>query len=303
MGHGCPAARTHAKPVAKGARQVGPLRVVGPRDVLDVVQSRLVLDVQEPPLVEVPGKDSGAAGELEVLVRLVDRYPQAKPREVRGLALAHRGVDDIPGASECAPRRRAIGLEPQIRAQSERASDPNVGLERHGSAGLDGVCGSDRHARTPGQFAKGPSTVESGGSKLDSCASGHPRQGGVGGRCGSNRIRHSTRIEQGRPYRAVTSPREVPDRPSDGHGVRESSRFPVPRRRRPREWHRLVQPAWNSDASQTKRARPEAGPSLFCDERRASCPELPVAAPSRGSRSRWAGHRVVRRTRCRGHRR
>jgi hypothetical protein len=60
-------------------REVLPLGVVGAGGLLQVGESRPVLDVEQ--VLLVPSEDVRAARELVVLVRLIDRDPDARSRK------------------------------------------------------------------------------------------------------------------------------------------------------------------------------------------------------------------------------
>ena len=85
----------NADSVAKRAGQVRALRVERAGHLLEVGEARPVLDVQQGPRVNVPRDEIRAAGELVMLIRLVDADLIAQRSQMRSLELTHRRVHRI----------------------------------------------------------------------------------------------------------------------------------------------------------------------------------------------------------------
>jgi hypothetical protein len=96
---------------------------------LHIVELGLVLDVEEGRRVRVERDDICAAGELEVLLGLVDPDLEAECAKARGLGFTHGRVDDVclPPIAAAPPSRVR---QSDLGTKAERPGDTHVRLER-----------------------------------------------------------------------------------------------------------------------------------------------------------------------------
>ena len=167
VGHAPPAPRADAGAVRDAAGQVLALGVVRPGGLLEVGEPGPVLDVEQ--VLPVPREDVRPAGELVVLVRLVDGEGAAGSLEGAGLELAHRGVDEV-GRSRWGRgcRRARVGRRDPgtvaVRARSRVAHTTQV----------SGRCQPPR--RAPPRWRRRPGRQRGAGS---SRVAGAPRGSGA----------------------------------------------------------------------------------------------------------------------------
>jgi hypothetical protein len=91
--------------------------------------------MEQPAGADVPGQDIGPAGELEVLIRLVDRNAGPERAEATRLELAHRRVDQVRLAwVVMRPTSRVDHLE--LEPKAERLGEAGVQLEAGRPTGL-----------------------------------------------------------------------------------------------------------------------------------------------------------------------
>ncbi len=97
-------------------------------------------------MLDGPGHHIRAPGELVVLERLIDPDREAECQQVRGLGLAHRGVDGIRR-----PSRQMLGapriLKLEHRSQPQCVGKPYVSPERPNLPGFDVVDGCPSESR------------------------------------------------------------------------------------------------------------------------------------------------------------
>ena len=106
-------------------RQIGALRVVRANRLLQVRETRPVLDMEQRPIGQRPRHQIPAACELVVLVRLVDRDPETEALQPACLDVAHPGVDRVglSGGGRYGP----AGIdELEFGTQAESDTDPRV---------------------------------------------------------------------------------------------------------------------------------------------------------------------------------
>ena len=127
------------EPVREDRGQIGPFGVEGARGLLDVRELGSILDVEQGTPVSVPRDDIGPAGELVVLIGLVDRDAIAERSEVPRLELAHRGVNEVLIAAAALLPLCPTRLEGKRRPRAERERDPGIGSERGGLASLESM--------------------------------------------------------------------------------------------------------------------------------------------------------------------
>ncbi len=85
----------HVQPSSDRPGQVRPPGIECARRALQVGETGAVFDVQQRRAVETPRRKIGPAGELVVLVGLVDAQADSRPAQVRGLELARRRMHGI----------------------------------------------------------------------------------------------------------------------------------------------------------------------------------------------------------------
>src|ERR1035437_5341978 len=126
--------------------EVVAFRVEAAERVLQVGEAGLVLDVEQGLVLDGPGHHIRAPGELVVLEWLIDPDREAECPQVRGLGLAHRGVDGIRRPSRqmlAAPRI----LKFEHRSQPQCVGEPHVSPERPNLSGFDVVDGCPTESR------------------------------------------------------------------------------------------------------------------------------------------------------------
>ena len=208
VGHRRPASRPVSEAVAEHGRQVRPLRVVRAGHILEVCESRLVLEVEQGARLEIPCQQVGPTSELVVLVRLVEGDLVSVGRQLPRLDLAHGGVDEV--ASRPGPVVR-VGCgsagEREKRTAAERDGQSGIGLERHGSTGLGRLGGGNRDSCPIGELAEGPAPRRAAVPELEPGAHRHRRRGGGGGRSGAGTAgaRRHDGIERHRAYLSVVA--------------------------------------------------------------------------------------------------
>ncbi len=107
-------------------REIGSLRVVAADGLLQVREARPVFDVEECGPFHGPGDDIATAGELEVLIRLVDRNAEAEALKVAGLNVAHPGMHNVLARSRGRP---SLIDKVQFRSHAQGDGDSSVGLD------------------------------------------------------------------------------------------------------------------------------------------------------------------------------
>lgn len=145
--------------------QVGALRVVGAGERLDIWESGAVLDVEQRPTRAVDRKDIGSAGELVVLIRLVQEHLAAAAAHVCRLHLAHHRVDRIVtsrGRGDRSPAGCSPGHECERRFQSQCDRKARVGAQRSTGSILEALYGRVRDTRAPCHIAERPATTQPG---------------------------------------------------------------------------------------------------------------------------------------------
>ncbi len=118
--------------------QVRPLRIEAAGRILEVGESRAILQVKERGAMRLPGDHVGPAGEVVMLVGLVDPNSIAKRPHVCRLELTHERVHRIgrPHRSSRAPP----GIdELEIQTQPKRAGNTDGTLHRRWFSSLDQV--------------------------------------------------------------------------------------------------------------------------------------------------------------------
>jgi len=200
--HDPPPGSGDSEAIRQNSRQVRPLRAVAPQCVLDVWKTRSVLEVEKGSAVEIPGHEVCAAGELEMLVRLVDRHVESQTAEVGGFELTHRGVHGVRVAEDWPASPVS---EDQLGSQVQRRRDPCVGLERHGSPGFELLHERGRDAGAPGTVAERHTAADPLVSDRLSSDRRHSEQRPRRSRRRGETVplwRHSTSSEQDPPHRA-----------------------------------------------------------------------------------------------------
>jgi hypothetical protein len=148
---GCEAA--HSEPLRDHAREIGTLGVVAANRVLQVRKTGPVLDVQEGPTGQIPGQDVCSAGELVVLVWLVDRDPESVAGHSSGDHLAHGRMDRILSA-DCRSLSRVD--ERQVEFEIECIRDRRVDLEARPAPVFHRMNRGGRYAGTASELTETP---------------------------------------------------------------------------------------------------------------------------------------------------
>lgn len=194
-------------PLTERLRQVRALRIEAAGHLLEVRKAGAVLQVQQGSGVGVPGHDVRSAGELIVLVRLIEADADAQRSQMSHRELAHRRVNEIDRQICALVDLPAWIGELQLGAPSERFRDPRGAFGRARLTRLDQVHERGRKPRLPSQLADRPSSSHTGVVNLQ--AEGRPQARDSGSdRTGSVSRgfarRHSILIEHVAAYRAVT---------------------------------------------------------------------------------------------------
>src|SRR4051794_2792271 len=87
--------------LGKGGAEVGALGIEAAGRFLEVRKAGSVLDVKERAVPEVPCDEVGTAGELVVLVRLIDAEPKAIRPEPASFEFGHGAVNRILRDDRC----------------------------------------------------------------------------------------------------------------------------------------------------------------------------------------------------------
>jgi len=194
VGH-APESASHPPPIGKHTGQVSALDVIGAHRFLDIREPRPVLDVQLRPTSRIPGEDIGAAGELVVLERLVDRHLNSFGRHPSREDLAHRRVNRIVGSHRVGTHSRVGEVKSKVETQC--GGDCRVARERRRSTVLDCVHRRNREAAALRQVPKRPVSrppcVADDDAEMACEAERFPT---------SRRRRHSLGSEQDRPFLA-----------------------------------------------------------------------------------------------------
>ena len=151
------AERGHRQPRCQLVVEVGSLGVVAAEERLDVRETGPVLDVEERPTVAVDGHEVCPAGELVVLIRLVEADLEAQRAEVGRLQLAEGRMDEI-GITRCGASLRREEREAGFQAKGARQA--GVADERGGLAGLDAVDHRGRDTRGLCKARLGPAATD-----------------------------------------------------------------------------------------------------------------------------------------------
>ena len=153
----------HHQPRRQRAMKIGPLGVVTAEERLDVREPGPVLDVEECPPIPIDGHEVCPAGELVVLVRLVQACVEAEGMQVGRLQLAHGRMHEVRGVSDAPSLRRE---EREAGLQAKRIGQAHIPIERCGLAGLDAVHHRGRDTRDSCQARLGPAEADSLGRYL-----------------------------------------------------------------------------------------------------------------------------------------
>jgi hypothetical protein len=115
---------TDARPFGECGAQVGALGVVRAGHLLEIGETRPILDVQHGPRGDVPCNEIRATRKLIVLVWLVEPDAKSQAAKARGLKLSHRGVHRVAAqvrSSVASPRVRNC----EVKSHPERRDHTN----------------------------------------------------------------------------------------------------------------------------------------------------------------------------------
>jgi hypothetical protein len=126
--------------------------------------------MEKSPTREVPGEQVRPAGELVVLIRLVDRDAESVGSQSRCAQLAHRGMDRVFRPGRVRPLARVDQVQPRL--ETERNGDGGVCLDASGAAVLDRVNHRSGQAGAAGELTERPSPA------LTSLSNRHPDMAG-----------------------------------------------------------------------------------------------------------------------------
>ncbi len=194
-----PKAMAKSDPLRHSSSEVLPLGVVAAERLLGVRETRPILDMEKRSVRRRPSHQICPAGELIVLVRLVERHGKAVRRQPTGEELAHRRMHRILGPD--VGRAPSRINEARIEAKSEGKRNTNVAFQARRVTALEPLHEGLRHAGTSGDVPERPTAPVPLLAGLEAQLTCQQGQGAIDlGVC-----RHSDAIGQDEPYRPISA--------------------------------------------------------------------------------------------------